>query len=386
MRVLIIKTSSLGDVIHTLPALTDAAHALPHLRFDWIVEEAFAEIPRWHPAVDRVIPIALRRWRKAPITTLRSAEWTTFRQTLAHNTYDRVIDAQGLFKSAWLTRLVTAPAHGLNHLSAREPLASLFYTHRHPVPWGQHAVTRVRTLFAHALGYTLPDTAANAHAYGIDRNRIAATADYKPQHSHPYLLFLHGTTWNTKHWPEHYWRQLAKRVVTTPDYAAYEIHLPWGNPAEHARAHRIAEGLPNVRVLPRLGLADIALELSGATACIATDTGLGHLAAALDIPTLSLFGPTNPGLTGAWGQQQTHLTSDFPCAPCLKKQCTHRPTPEESRQFNLTLEHPLCFTRVQPERVWGMLSPLLDSLPKSHAPAGRLSATDTPPPLNAEVS
>ncbi|HIQ53746.1 MAG TPA: lipopolysaccharide heptosyltransferase I, partial [Pseudomonas pachastrellae] len=146
MRVLLIKTSSLGDVIHTLPALTDAARAIPGIRFDWVVEEGFAEIPSWHPAVDAVIPVAIRRWRKKPLQAVRSGEWGNFKRRLRETQYDLVIDAQGLLKSAWLTRYARAEVVGLDKSSAREPLAARFYQRRLAVAWGQHAVERTRQL------------------------------------------------------------------------------------------------------------------------------------------------------------------------------------------------------------------------------------------------
>ena len=152
MRVLLIKTSSLGDVIHTLPALTDAAKAIPGIRFDWVVEEGFAEIPAWHPAVAQVIPVALRRWRKHLWQTLKNGEWRRFKARLEESRYDLVIDAQGLLKSAWLTRYVKAPVAGLGPDSAREPIASRFYDRRYSVPREQHALERVRQLFAAAKG------------------------------------------------------------------------------------------------------------------------------------------------------------------------------------------------------------------------------------------
>nr|GFC09684.1 heat shock protein, putative [Tanacetum cinerariifolium] len=130
-----------------------------------------------------------------------------------------------------------------------------------------------------------------------------------------------------------------------------EVRLPWGNPAEKARAERIADGLDNAVVLPKLNLAGVARVLAAAQGCVAVDTGLGHLAAALDVPTLSLFGPTNPGLTGAYGKSQVHLAADYPaCAPCLQKKCTYRPTPEDQRQVDTEREWPMCFTRLNPER------------------------------------
>jgi heptosyltransferase I len=344
MRVLVIKTSSMGDVIHTLPALTDAARAHPGIRFDWAVEENFAEIPAWHPAVERVIPVALRRWRRHPLKAWRSGEWAACKDALGTTRYDAVIDAQGLLKSAFLSRYAQGPVHSLDRWSAREPLSSHIYTRPHPhaVAWGNHAVERVRTLFAAALDYPRPTTDCD---YGLDRQRILMTdgADTKP-----YLVFLHGTTWPTKHWPETYWRRLAE----TADAAGWAVRLPWGNASEKERAERLAAGLERVSVLPRQNLAGMAAQLAGARACVAVDTGLGHLAAAFDVPTLSLFGPTNPGYTGAWGPRQRHLASDFPCAPCLKKRCAHRPSDQERATFDLDREHPLCFTRLPPERVW----------------------------------
>ena len=346
MRVLIIKTSSLGDVIHTLPALTDAAQAIPGIRFDWVVEEGFAEIPSWHPAVDQVIPVAIRRWRKNLWQTLKSGEWKAFKQRVRERKYDLVIDAQGLVKSAWLTRYVKAPVAGLDRYSAREGWASRFYNRRLSVATGQHAVERVRQLFAMALAYDLPEGIGN---YGLDLERLQLPP------AAPYVVFLHGTTWATKHWPEAYWRELAERMGRRK----LEVRLPWGNPAEKARAERIAQGLNNCQVLPKLNLAGVARVLAAAKACVAVDTGLGHLAAALDVPTISLFGPTNPGLTGAYGRTQIHQASDWPCAPCLQKKCTYKPSADDLRRFDLKREWPLCFTRLNPEHVASRLSALL---------------------------
>ena len=346
MRVLIIKTSSLGDVIHTLPALTDAAHAIPGIRFDWVVEEGFAEIPSWHPAVDHVIPVAIRRWRKNLWQTLKSGEWKAFKQRVRERKYDLVIDAQGLVKSAWLTRYVKAPVAGLDRYSAREGWASRFYDRRLSVATGQHAVERVRQLFAMALAYDLPEGIGD---YGLDLERLQLPP------AAPYVVFLHGTTWATKHWPEAYWRELAERMGRRK----LEVRLPWGNPAEKARAERIAQGLNNCQVLPKLNLAGVARVLAAAKACVAVDTGLGHLAAALDVPTISLFGPTNPGLTGAYGRTQIHQASDWPCAPCLQKKCTYKPSADDLARFDLKREWPLCFTRLNPEHVASRLSALL---------------------------
>ncbi|SDR79854.1 heptosyltransferase-1 [Halopseudomonas xinjiangensis] len=348
MRVLLIKTSSMGDVIHTLPAITDARQAIPGIQFDWIVEEGFAEIPAWHPGVAEVIPVAIRRWRKHPLKAAFSGEWKRFKERVGATRYDAIIDAQGLLKSAWLTRYAEGPIIGLDRDSAREPIASRFYDVHCDVPWGQHAVERVRLLFAQALGYPVP---AGIGCYGLDRQKLAGEPAQRP-----FVLFLHGTTWASKHWPELYWKQLAERAAQS----GLEVRLPWGNANEKARAERIAAGVEGVQVLPKLSLAGMARILASASSCVAVDTGLGHLAAALDVPTLSLFGPTNPGLTGAYGFAQVHLASDYPsCTPCLQKTCTYQPTPEEARRFDLKREQPLCFTRLNPDRVFAELETLL---------------------------
>jgi len=329
VRVLLIKTSSLGDVVHTLPALTDAQRAIPGIQFDWVVEEGFAEIPAWHPAVAQVIPVAIRRWRKNLLQTLRTGEWRRFKARLRETRYDLVIDAQGLLKSAWLTRYVKAPVAGLDRDSAREPMASRFYDRRYTVPRDQHALERVRQLFAQALGYELPQAIGD---YGLDRAQLAAPGE------EPYLLFLHGTTWPSKHWPEAYWRELAERMSAF----GWAIRLPWGNAEEKARAERIADGIADASVLPRLNLGGVAKVIAGARACVAVDTGLGHLAAALDVPSISLYGPTLPGRVGAYGRSQVHLCATGPNAG---KGNRHTP----------------CFDDLLPERVASELKALLRS-------------------------
>jgi heptosyltransferase I len=294
-RVLLLKMSSLGDVIHTLPALSDASAALPRIRFDWVVEEAFAEVPAWHPAVARVLPVALRRWRRAPLRAWRSGQWRAFRRDLLANRPDLLIDAQGLLKSAMLARMVAAPRAGFDRASAREGLSALCYQQRVAVDRGMHAIERTRSLFAAALGYERPGSAPD---YGIDRGRLPACAAGAAG-----LVFLHGSARAHKCWPESRWRELCAFAGAR----GLGVCLPWGSDAEHARAQRIAAGNPLARVLPRLGLGQMASVLAAARAVVAVDTGLGHLAAALDVPCVSLYGPTDVALIGTRGKHQRHL-------------------------------------------------------------------------------
>lgn len=293
MRVLIVKTSSMGDVLHTLPALTDAAQAIPGIRFDWVVEEGFAQIPSWHAAVDRVIPVAIRRWRKAWFSAPVTAERQAFRKAVKERQYDAIIDAQGLVKSAALvTRLAHGVKHGMDWHSAREPLASLFYNRRHPVSKQQHAVERTRELFAKSLGYAKPQAQGD---YAIAQHFTSS-----PAPTSSYAVFLHATTRDDKHWPESHWRTLIGLLKGR----GLQIKLPWGAPHEEARAKRLAEGFDYVDVLPKMSLEKVAQTLAGAKFVVSVDTGLSHLTAALDRPNITLYGPTDPGLIGGYGKNQ----------------------------------------------------------------------------------
>ncbi|UJD91464.1 lipopolysaccharide heptosyltransferase RfaC [Rahnella aquatilis] len=300
MRVLIVKTSSMGDVLHTLPALTDAMQAIPGIRFDWVVEEGFTQIPGWHPAVDRVIPVAIRRWRKNWFGSETRHQRCDFKREVQSQTYDVIIDAQGLMKSAALiTRVAKGEKHGQDCKSAREPFASWFYNQRHEIDKKQHAVERTRELFAKSLGYEKPSGQGD---YAI----AARFLSHLPADTQPYLVFLHATTRADKHWPEEHWRAL----ISMFDGQNICIKLPWGADHEYQRALRLAEGFPYVEVLPKLSLEKVAEVLAGAKAVISVDTGLSHLTAALDRPNITLYGPTDPGLIGGYGKNQFILKAD----------------------------------------------------------------------------
>ncbi|HHN8542405.1 lipopolysaccharide heptosyltransferase RfaC [Citrobacter cronae] len=294
MRVLIVKTSSMGDVLHTLPALTDAQQAIPDIHFDWVVEEGFAQIPSWHSAVDRVIPVAIRRWRKAWFSAPIKAERKTFRDAVRLLQYDAIIDAQGLVKSAALvTRLAHGIKHGMDWSTVREPLASLFYNRKHHIAKQQHAVERTRELFAKSLGYNKPQSQGD---YAIAQHFLTEVNADAGQ----YAVFLHATTRDDKHWPEANWREL----IGLLNNAGIRIKLPWGAAHEEARARRLAEGFPYVDVMPRMSLEEVARVLAGAKFVVSVDTGLSHLTAALDRPNITLYGPTDPGLIGGYGKNQ----------------------------------------------------------------------------------
>ena len=363
MHILIVKTSSLGDVIHTLPAISDAARAIPGIKIDWVVEEAFAEIPAWHPAVGRVIPVAIRRWRKNAWQNLFGGEVRRFRQLLKHTDYDLIIDAQGLVKSAFICRQARGPISGLDKNSIKEPAASWFYHQRHAVPRAGHAVQRVRQLFARSLGYAFD---AGQLDYGIVLPSTQAIIG-KPE-TGAYLIFLHGTTWDSKHWPEPYWRELARLASA----AGYQVKLPWGNAEEQERAVRLARGLARVEVLPRMSLSALARELSACAGVVAVDTGLGHLSAALSCPTVSIYGATNPFLSGTFGYHQLQLKSDLPCSPCMRRQCHYQGQPLTDTLYDgeRFVVAPACYRASPPGEVLAHLQRMISKATAQPGPEG----------------
>ncbi len=296
MRILLIKTSSLGDVIHNLPVVTDILGQFPHAIVDWVVEENFADIPRLHPAVNQVIPVAIRRWRKALFTTdsftPTRREICAFRQKLRAQTYDAIIDTQGLLKSALLTAQGRGPRHGMDKASAREPFAAHFYTHPHHIPRDVHAVTRNRQLAALSLGYAL----ANDADYGL---RGAATASIVTETKT--VVLLTATSRDDKLWPEPQWIALGQHVQRQ----GYVCQLPAGSARERERAARIAAHIPDAAVVPPSSIAELAAVLGSAHAVIGVDTGLVHLAAALGRPTLALYCASAPGLTGVMADRHS---------------------------------------------------------------------------------
>lgn len=299
MHVLIVKMSSLGDVINTLPALTDAGKHCANISFDWIVEPAFAEVPRWHPNVKQVIPFAFRNIRKHPLQAIRSGDLQKFLTHYRAKKYDLVIDAQGLIKSAILSLLAQGKSYGYDYQSLREPLASLFYRKRFSISRHQHAITRIRQLFAQSLNYPLPTTSPDCAIANI-ATRSSSTITNK------YCVFLHGTAREEKLWPETHWKELIHLMQNT----GVTILLPWGNDIEKERAERLALKYSYVEVLPKLSLTQLANILAFSSFNVAVDTGLGHLAAAFDAPTIALYGPTKPELNGTMGKHQKHIKAD----------------------------------------------------------------------------
>jgi heptosyltransferase-1 len=284
--IVLIKTTSLGDVLHNLPVVTDIRARFPGARIDWVVEESFAALPALHPAVRQVVPVAVRRWRKTWWASRH--EMKSVCNALRDNRYDYALDTQGLIKSALFTHCTHSVRCGYTWDSAREPLASWFYDRTFHISKDLHAVERNRRLAAAALGYTVDGTPD----YGIRTPDVALP--WLP--SQPYAALLHATSRDDKLWDEPNWIALGKRL----HQAGMRAVLPWGNEQEKSRAGRLSAAIPEAVCAPRLNLNEAAALLGRARAVIGVDTGLSHLAAALDVPTVGIYTATDPGLTGLY--------------------------------------------------------------------------------------
>ena len=322
---LLVKTSSLGDVIHNLPVVSDLRRHFPGARIDWCVEEGFQALPGLHPGVAQVIPVAVRRWRKHLLQGATWGEIGAFRRTLRETAYDAVLDTQGLVKSALIARQARGPKAGYAPESAREPLAAHFYNQTYAIPTGIHAVTRNRWLAAAAFGYA-QELELLPLDYGIAASPRLPALPAGVDTSRPYAVLLTATSRDDKLWPEDHWIALGRALLA----AGLDLRLPGGSARERERAGRIAAALnssdtttpnpawindlqaprlenqagcassapPCAEALPASGLAELAAVIGAARLAVGVDTGLTHLAAALNIPTLALFVATDPGLTG----------------------------------------------------------------------------------------
>jgi len=351
-RVLLIKLTSMGDLIHALPALSDAVQAHPEIEFDWAIDENFQEIATWHPAVRAVIATNHREWREALAHPSTMGSVSGVLSRIKATPYDLIIDGQGNFKTALLSLFATGPRAGFDRHSVREWVAHLAYQRRYPASKNTHAIDRLRRLFAAALGYVLPDTTPN---FGIRKDRLTTPNIALP---HEYLVFVHNASWKTKLWPEAHWADLIAKTVA----AGFNVLLPWGNAQEQARANRLAR--PGVHVLPKLSLSEMGYVLDHARACVCMDTGLSHLVAALDVPSVTLYGSTDSGLIGASGASQVHLRSDLECSPCQKKTC------------RFTSGDNPCLKQITPDRVLAELLKLIGAESSSGpaAPRARTAA------------
>ena len=306
VKVLIVKLSSLGDVVHTMPAVQDLRAALPDARIDWVVEKGFAPLVQRCAGVHRVIECELRRWRRAPLSAQTRGEWRAFRAELGSEAYDAVIDLQGLAKSALVSRLARLAPQGKRYALANRTEGSGYEAPTRwvadvaiPVQPHIHAVQRARVLCARALGYEVPDL---TH-FGLDVHARRATGAIKTGASggDGEIALVHGTSRDDKLWPEPHWLELGRRLLEH----GHTLGLPHGSEAERERGQRLAATLgPRASVWPRLDLAALTDRLAGCAGAIGVDSGLSHIAVALDLPHVQIYNFDTAWRTGPVGSSR----------------------------------------------------------------------------------
>jgi len=342
MRVLIIKLTSMGDLMHALPALTDAVKAIPNIEFDWVVDKTFSEVPLWHPAVKNVITTAHRQWKKNIIQSWREGLLSQFNQKLNKYDYDLVIDLQNNMKSATVSWFYKGDVHGFDKGYCRERFAYKAYKHRYAIPENQHAINRIRQILSQALAYPLvdspPDYGTNFEQYDLPELNFVLPEKY--------LIFVHNASWLSKIWPLTSWQGLINKVV---DHG-YSVLLPCGTDEEQQRAQQIAAVNEKAHALPRLTLNEIAALTYRADAAMCSDTGLAHLAAVAGTPAQTIYGATDTDLIGTVGRHQHHIVSEMNCAPCYKRTC---PRPEAING------EPVCMDEISIETAWHRLKAIL---------------------------
>jgi heptosyltransferase I len=307
VRVLVVRVTSMGDVVLTLPAITDMAANIPGLKIDWLVEKPFAPIAAMHPGVDTVIPVQWRKWRKSFHLANTRAAWKNFRAQVRLEPYDMVLDFQGqIAKSIILGKQARGPMVGFGWNGLREPLSSLFYTKKANISRSLHLVPRSRNLAAQLCGYALPTSAPD---YGIQ----APKADWLPGHA-PFAVLIPGASRPEKLWPNHHWVEIGRRLKQL----GFELAILWGSPGEQQMAQALAQECA-AKVPPFLTVAQAAGLLQSAHLVIGLDTGFTHLAVALNRPTVGIYCDFDPRLAGLMGRNYTASIGGVATIPSLEQ-------------------------------------------------------------------
>ena len=285
--ILVVRPSSLGDIVHALSIVADVHSHRPQLAIDWVAESGFVGLLELHPGIRRIVPVAMRQWRHRAFVSSTWREVATFRDALQRDEYTAVLDLQEQVKGAVIARMARGVRHGPDRASIREPIATLLHDVHHAIDRDQHFIVRCRELAAASLGYRVT---------GPPRFGLVAPPPLAGTVPHgPFVVFFHGTSRADKRWPDAHWRSLVEAFAT----AGHEVLLPWGSEEERAQSARYAAGVQGAIVPPaRLSVRSLASLLARAELAIGVDTGLVHLAAALGTATVSLFVATDPRRCG----------------------------------------------------------------------------------------
>ena len=303
MKILLVRVSSLGDVLHNLPMVADLLRHHPHATIDWVVEEGYVSLVRLNPHVRKIIPFALRRWRKGLGKPETRAEMKAFWRSLREEEYDLVFDTQGLLKTGVIMGAARVKPGGRkiglangSEGSGYEGISRFFHTESIPLDPRTHAVARGRLVAGAALGYAV-DTPPD---FGLPAPDTVPRPDWLPQEG--YAVFFHGTARDAKKWAPQNWIALGNALAPMP------VLLPWGSEKERQEAEALAAGIPNARVLPKLSMMDAVIVAQQAALAIGVDTGLTHIAAAFYRPTVEIYADSPKWKTeGNWSPRIVNL-------------------------------------------------------------------------------
>lgn len=303
MKILLVRVSSLGDVLHNLPMVADLLRRHPGATVDWVVEEGYVSLVRLNPHVRKIIPWALRRWRKSLGKMETRAEIRGFFRTLREEEYDYVFDTQGLLKTGIIMGAARIRKGGKkvglangSEGSGYEGISRIFHTDSIPLSPRTHAVARGRLVAGAALDYPV-DTAPD---FGLPAPDASSRPAFLPRED--YAVFFHGTARAAKKWADANWIALGNALAPMP------VLLPWGSEAERIDAETLAAGIPNARVLPKLSMMDAVTLAQHARLAVGVDTGLTHIAAAFVRPTIEIYCDSPKWKTeGNWSERIVNL-------------------------------------------------------------------------------
>jgi heptosyltransferase I len=332
-KILLVKLSSLGDILHNLPLVWDLRARLPHAQIDWVVEEAYVHLleplltKEGFKGIDRIIPFGLRRWKKHLLKLSSWQQFFSFKKHLQEVSYDIVIETQGLLKSALVCALakkspnaVVAGLANATEFSGYEPAAKFFYQHLVQVPIQTHAVDRSRLVMCSVFDWPAINRTDTPQFYGsqIPIKPIDSAKPALPELKTPYVLFFHSTAREAKRWPHEAWISLGKELASR----AYQVVLPWGNSAEKAISMELAKQIPNALVAPSFSIEEAFKVIAGAELTIGVDTGLTHLAAVLGLPTVEIYCDSPRWKTEGYWAQHIHNLGDIQAPPAVEEVIT----------------------------------------------------------------
>ena len=322
MRILIVKLSALGDIIHALPVLDYLRQAVPGAEIDWVVEEQNKAILEGHPLIRNVISVNTRTWRKAPFSAKTRREVGAIIKRLRSSSYDMLFDLQGNIKSGIIAGLAgVTRRYGFDRTGVRESLNLLFTNHHIPLgPDDHHISNRSLKIASSAFNKSYSSFTLTSHIQTSPEDDLSAEELLRASKGDTHLLFHTGTTWETKKWSIEEWLELGRLVLDR--FPAACILFSWGNEQEHDEAEWLTNELGNrALLLPRLPLKSFCALLKKVDLVVGGDTGPIHIAAAVGTPTASFYRATDAGRNGPQGSPHITLQSSMTCTICLKRSC-----------------------------------------------------------------